>query len=143
MSNINLVSGEIVKSTGSTQKLVENEPEISDEALSEMYCRARYNDLSAIQRLRECADRGHCIAQGFISIVLILSPHQSPDNRELAERYSLEVFPVLERRSKSDKYSQFIIGCFLDEGMGGYTKNDKEAVRYYKLAADQGYPKKT
>jgi TPR repeat protein len=36
--------------------------------------------------------------------------------------------------------AQFSLGVFYENGRGGLAKDDREAARLYKLAADRGFP---
>ena len=58
-------------------------------------------------------------------------------NYYFAEDYK-RAFPVCSRAAKQDVLAQFRLGWMYDTGEG-VTENDREAVKWYRLAAEQGH----
>ena len=105
--------------------------------MSSLQLEMQWLTVSAVQRLEivcRCADRGNYRLCIFLPGSYVLTPHQLLDNRELAQRYALETSHVLERRTKK---RQILPVHHRMLGLQRYWC-DKEAVRYYQLATEQG-----
>jgi TPR repeat protein len=77
-----------------------------------------FNDAAALSSLVKAAKSGNHLAEGY-----------------LATPYATGYLLTDQRNANA----QYAIGQFCSVGVGSVIKNDGEAIRYYKLEADQGY----
>jgi TPR repeat protein len=105
-------------------------------ALGAMYEKGRWvakDEVKAIHFYRMAAEQGDIDAQ-FCLAQLFINALEEHKRREAV---------VLFHRAAGQGHvgAQFVLGLLYDIGMGGVVKDDKEAVRFYRLAAEQGNAK--
>lgn len=109
-------------------------------ALEKKYIAARYQgNGNACTQLLAAADNGNHLAEAYISIMytakgcLVLSV-----DAQKSSLYASKALPWLQAEvANSNKFALFALGWLNQKGIG-VTKNEKEAVQLYTLAAEQG-----
>jgi TPR repeat protein len=112
-----------------------------DEDLEKMYISARFlGDKSACQRLIDLAESGNnLLAAAFLATLYMRGSTVLPKDTVKAASYAATALPWLQSEAAlGNKYAQWNLGSFLLDG-NGIRKDEGSAVRYFKLAAVQGY----
>jgi len=113
---------------------------VSEEEVAKLYWACRCGKLESWNRLEQHAFSGHPTAQGYASIVLCLSDIASiPKNLRKSNFLASKVVRWAQGTADRDHSSHilFCLGYFSFEGIGN-PRDDKEAVRYFKMASDRG-----
>jgi len=84
------------------------------------------NDKTAVKWYRLAAEQGDANAQRILKRL----------QKEIAKQNKLRQLQA--RAKQGDADAQFMLGVMYEEGKG-VTQNDKTAVKWYRLAAEQGY----
>jgi TPR repeat protein len=116
---------------------------LPSETSSIYYQAMQQNSIEATDRLVELAEQGDIFAQGFIMRMKALGQGPFPKDIEKAKEIARMIFPTLRETVRSKLEDQMIYACYLlgvcySEGLVG-EKNPKEAIKWYKQAAKQGY----
>jgi TPR repeat protein len=112
-----------------------------DEFLEKMYISARFlGDKSACKKLIDLAESGNnLLAVALLATSYMLGSTVLPKDTVKATSYAAIALPWLQSEAAlGNKYAQCNLGSFLLDG-NGIGKDEANAVRYYKLAADQGH----
>ena len=92
-----------------------------------------------LQQLRQAAEKGHPLAQGVLATCWRFGRGAEKDVRQ-AGRSAEQVLPaVAALAAAGDAEALFVLARFSEDGLGK-KKDDAEAVRWYRQAADRGLP---
>ncbi len=85
----------------------------------------------AVKYYQLAADQGEPLAQSKIGHFYLQGRRVDPDY--------LKAFKYIKLASDggSSSYAQFTVGLLCEYGMKGVVKNTEEAIKYYKLVAEQ------
>ena len=105
---------------------------------TEIYCKALKaikdkNYCEADKLLQECINRNYSLVSRKASILLY------EEFKKIVSTLSNDEIEWLKELSKNNPYAQFNLGYMYDYGLR-VEQNYKEAVRLYRLSADQGNP---
>lgn len=99
-----------------------------------MHC----GDASACQLLVAAAEKGNHPAEAYMGIVYFWGCKMLAKDTEKALLYTQRAIAWLKAEvSKGNKHAQFLLGDCYSDGRG-VAKDETEAVRLCKMAADQG-----
>jgi TPR repeat protein len=103
-----------------------------------------HNDRNALEELENLANTGDNFAKGFMIRILTLGQCGIQPDLYLARAFSEGMFSWLEAiiQSANDlavMIGQFLVGLFYSEGLDTVGKDEKEAIRWYRLSADRHY----
>jgi TPR repeat protein len=98
----------------------------------------KVNYAEALRCYSKAAEMGHPLAAATLGLLLAHGPSGVKKDEESARRLCAKALPqVKEAALKGDAIAQRLLGVLHSDGLN-VEKDDKEAVKWYRLAADQG-----
>ena len=102
------------------------------------YGQGRKFDLAkAASFYRQANEKGHPLAAGFLGALYANGYGVKKDEEKARKLCSQVVVAAKATAEKGSVQAQHLLGLMHDHGLG-VAKNDKEAVRWYRKAAEQG-----
>jgi TPR repeat protein len=116
---------------------------LPSETSSIYYQAVQIGSIESADKLIELAETGDLFARGYIMRMKALGQQPFTKDVEKAQEIAKLIFPQLKEavRSKLEDYSgysSYFVGVCYSEGLVG-EKNPKEAIKWYKQSAKQGY----
>ncbi len=103
------------------------------------------NDEESHRQLETIADSGDQFARGFLMRMYALGQGGKKADLLIARKLGEGLFAWLEviiQQSENDlavMIANFLMGVCYSEGLGGAEKDEREAIRWYRLSADRNY----
>jgi uncharacterized protein len=115
---------------------------VSDALIETYYTQADSSrEPAAFQLLVQHAEEGNHLAEGYLAVIYNNGTFSVAEkDTSKSNAYAAKALPWLKVAvdERSNGSAQFILGYILEKAVGGEVKNELEAVRCYKLAAEQG-----
>jgi TPR repeat protein len=100
---------------------------------------ATFGNLESLAKLEGEASKGDCIAQGYLSVLYAVDRTNLKKDLEKAGFYATRSIAAIRAEvDKNNCYAQWILGRMYEMGIGVH-KDNIEAVKWFRKAAEQGY----